>query len=226
MDSGIGGLNVLAALMKHRCADKYLYLADNRNMPFGDKSREALGEIATAGVKRLLSEGATAIVFGCNTLSASSLDLVRKRFSAPLFGLLPRPELCQGRSLLLTTPATACFLPRLSPNVTLLTPAKLASIIEGEYPDRERTRECLSPLLVPYADVDSVYLGCSHYLYAAPLVREFLPRARVLDGTEPLAALVAAVLPVGGGKSPSVEFHFTGREEGERYVSLLSESLG
>ena len=166
------------------------------------------------------------IVFGCNTLSASSLDFVRKRVSVPVFGLVPRPELCQGRTLLMATPATARYLPRSSEKVSLLTPTSLAYLIDREYPAATRTREYLSPLLLPYGEVDCVYLGCSHYPYAAPILREILPSAKVMDGIEPLAALVAAVLPVGGGRSPSVEFDFTGRNETDRYLSLLTDLLG
>jgi len=225
MDSGIGGLNVLAALIRHRTADHYLYFADGANLPYGDLSPEALRQIALDGVRRLTDRGAQVIVFGCNTLSVCALDYVRKQVSPPVFGLIPRPELCGGKTLLITTPATALFLPKIESNVTLLTPASLARTIDEEYPEKEETRKLLSPLIVPYGEFDSLYLGCSHYLYAKPLFSELMPRAAVIDGTEPLAALVRAVLPAPGAKNPSVTILFSGKKQPERYYRILRALL-
>ena len=226
MDSGIGGLHVLASLIKHRCGDRYLYLADGANLPYGEKSPSELREIAWRGACALVDRGADVIVFGCNTLSVVALDHVRKRVTPPVFGLLPRPDLCAGRSLMMTTPATALFLPKLESNVSLLTPLSLASLIDGAYPDERRMREYLRPLLLPYRDSETVYLGCSHYLYVESIVKESIPRARILNGVDLLAGLVAAILPSRGSRNPCVDFLFTGREEQERYCSLLAELLG
>ena len=225
LDSGIGGLNVLASLIKHRCGEKYLYLADTRNLPYGDKSREELREIALAGVRKLIEAGANLLVLGCNTLSISALDYLRKRVELPLFGLSPRPELLSGKSLMMVTPATALSLPRIEPNVSLLTPARLASLIESDYPNQRRIKEYLTPLLLPYADCESLYLGCSHYLYAKETIRSLLPRAKMQDGCDRLAALVRAVLPPSQPKSAEVDFLFTGENRTERYAGILQSLL-
>ena len=225
-DSGIGGLTVLAALIKRRCGDDYLYLADGANLPYGDKRPERLREIALENARRLEREGANVIVFGCNTLSVTSLDYVRKRIKAPVFGLRPRPELLVGRAVLMTTPTTAEYLPKIEPNVSPLTPRKLASLIDADYPQLGRVKEYLSPLLVPYEGVESVYLGCSHYLYAEKIIAEVLPDAKITDGVDALAAIVRAVLPVRGRKDPTVAFRFTGKSESERYARILTELIG
>lgn len=225
MDSGIGGLNVLASLIKYRCGDRYLYLADNANLPFGDKGVDELRKIALKGAERLIEEGANVIVFGCNTLSVSALDYVRKRVTPPVFGLLPRPELLSGKALLLTTPATALFLPKIEANVTLLTPARLASLLDAEYPENRHASSYLSPLLLPYGDYESVHLGCSHYLYAKREIGALLPHAKITDGVNSLAALVHAVLPQTAAKNPSVRFRFTGEALTARYASVLQSLL-
>ena len=202
MDSGIGGLNVLAALIKKRVGDRYIYLSDGANLPYGNKGGGALKEIALKGCRKLAERGANAIVFGCNTLSVSSLDYVRKRVIPPVFGLIPRPDLLVGKSLLLTTPTTALYLPKIEDGVSLLTPAELASKIDEEYPDTRGTESYLSPLLLPYRDYETVYLGCSHYLYAKEVIKRAIPKAKILDGVDHLAALVRAVLPMSESKNP------------------------
>ncbi len=225
MDSGIGGLNVLAALIKYRCGDGYVYLSDGKNLPYGEKSGEELKQIALRGVRRLVERGAGAVVLGCNTLSVAALDFVRKRVVPPVFGLLPRPDLLNGKGLLLCTPTTALYLPNVSPNVCVLTPASLAGLIDKEYPKTALTEEYLSPLLLPYGDCEEVYLGCSHYSFAKSVFKRVLPKAKLLDGAENLAALVSAVLPEKGSNNPSIELLFTGEDQTERYLSILSSLL-
>ena len=225
-DSGIGGLQVLAPLLKRRCCDDYLYLADGANLPYGSKSPERLRDIALENARALERMGADVIVFGCNTLSVTALDHVRKHVASPVFGLRPRPELLGRKALLIATPTTALYLPKIEPSVSLLTPAELAAMIDADYPDLERVKEYLSPLLVPYEGVETVYLGCSHYLYAQPVIAELLPGAKVTDGTEALAAMIRAVLPDEGRKDPSVTFRFTGRAEDARYARILTELIG
>ena len=225
LDSGIGGLNVLASLIRHRCGEDYLYLADNRNLPYGKKSVEELREIALAGVQELIEAGANLMVLGCNTLSVSALDYLRKRVEQPLFGLSPRPELLSGKSLMMVTPTTALSLPKIEGKIQLLTPPDLASLIESDYPDQRRIHAYLSPLLRPYADCDSVWLGCSHYLYAKETIRSFLPHAVIQDGCDRLAALIRAVLPPSQPKSANVNFLFTGENQTERYAGILQSLL-
>jgi len=225
-DSGIGGLNVLAALIKRRCGDGYLYLADGANLPYGSKSADELRQIALKSALTLERMGANVIVFGCNTLSVTALEYVRQNVKAPVFGLRPRPELLSGKALLMTTPTTALYLSKIEPNVSLLTPRKLASLIDEEYPSTERVRAYLSPLLLPYGEVERVYLGCSHYLYAKNVVSDLMPHAAISDGTESLADLIHAVLPPTENKHPSVAFRFTGKSESERYARILTELIG
>ena len=216
---------MLAALVKERCGDGYVYLSDGKNLPYGDKSGDELKEIALENAKKLAERGANAIVFGCNTLSVSALDYVRKRVVPPVFGLVPRPELLSGKALLLTTPATALFLPKIEKDVYLLTPKDLASLIDGEFPQTTKTEAYLRPLLLPYADVENVYLGCSHYLFAKSFFKRLLPHAKILDGAAHLAALVKAVLPETGCQNPSLDFVFTGEDQTERYLGILASLL-
>jgi len=225
MDSGIGGLNVLAALIKYHCGDRYIYLSDGENLPYGEKKEEVLKEIALEGCKRLIDRGANVIVFGCNTLSVSALDHVRKRVIPPIFGLIPRPDLLSGKALLMTTPTTALYLPKIEQNVSLLTPSSLAALIDRKYPDSREIYSYLSPLLLPYRDCEQVYLGCSHYLYVREIIRSIMPRAKISTGVEHLAAMIRAVLPENNCKNPSLDFLFTGQTETKRYLSILSTLL-
>lgn len=225
MDSGIGGLNLLARLLKLKCADRYLYFADTANLPYGSKDADTLREIAFRGVEKLVERGANVVILGCNTLSVCALESIRKRTSLPLFGLLPRPELTFGKTLFMTTPTTSLFLPPLSKRSVLLTPPRLAAIIDRFYPDTREIERYLCPLLAPYGDMDCAYLGCSHYLFTKEVIRAALPKVKILENVTPLAALVKAVLPVRSVKNQSVDFLFSGQDEERRYAEILSSLL-
>ena len=191
----------------------------------GAYTYEELNRRSALLARKLIERGANCIVFGCNTLSVSALEYVRKRVVPPVFGLIPRPDLLSGKSLLLTTPTTALYLPKLTENVSLLTPAELASLLDREYPETRGTEAYLSPLILPYGDCEEVYLGCSHYLYAKEVIRRYLPHAEIADGVNHLAALVHAVLPACESKNPSLEMIFTGRDQTERYLCILAGLL-
>lgn len=52
MDSGAGGISTLKVLRKILPYEDYIYFADNKNMPYGNKSRAFLAENAIAIIKR------------------------------------------------------------------------------------------------------------------------------------------------------------------------------
>lgn len=69
-DSGVGGLTVLKALLKHMPANEYVYLADSKNAPYGAKSESEILRMTTQAVQWLLNEQAVdLVVLACNTAS-------------------------------------------------------------------------------------------------------------------------------------------------------------
>ena len=66
-DSGIGGLTVLKELRKLLPNENYIYYADSKNNPYGEKSDEELMKIVTNIVDFLISKDVKIIVIACNT---------------------------------------------------------------------------------------------------------------------------------------------------------------
>ena len=116
-------------------------------------------------------------------------------------------------------------MPSMPPIPGAIAPEKLASLIDADYPNTTRVKAYLSPLLLPYEGVESVCLGCSHYLYAKEVIASLIPNAVITDGTEALADLIRAVLPREGSKHPTVAFRFTGKSENERYARILTDLI-
>jgi glutamate racemase len=72
-DSGVGGLSIHHALVKRLAHADFIYLADQKNAPYGDKSGEEIVELTRAGCEYLFEAGASLVVLGCNTASAVAL---------------------------------------------------------------------------------------------------------------------------------------------------------
>ena len=71
IDSGIGGISVLRELIKSFPCEKFLYFGDNKNTPYGNKSKRDLLNLAIHNINILKSYPIKAIVLACNTLSVN-----------------------------------------------------------------------------------------------------------------------------------------------------------
>lgn len=75
-DSGVGGLTVVRALMRHLPNERLIYFGDTARVPYGTKSRETIRKYAADDTRFLLSHRPKLIVIACNTVSALALDIV------------------------------------------------------------------------------------------------------------------------------------------------------
>lgn len=91
MDSGAGGISTLKVLRKILPYEDYIYFADNKNMPYGNKSRAFLAENAIAIIKKVSEDYALKMaVLACNTLTGAAVKILREEFtSLPIVGMEP-----------------------------------------------------------------------------------------------------------------------------------------
>ncbi|HEY6953131.1 MAG TPA: glutamate racemase, partial [Bacteroidota bacterium] len=87
-DSGIGGLTVVRALMKHLPHENLVYFGDTARVPYGPKSAQVVREYAVQDTDELLKHNVKYIVVACNTVSAVALDVVQKRARVPVLGVI------------------------------------------------------------------------------------------------------------------------------------------
>lgn len=72
-DSGVGGLTVHRELVRRFPERDFLYLADQKNTPYGGLGGEEIVAHTRDGVRRLFDLGASVVVLACNTASAIAL---------------------------------------------------------------------------------------------------------------------------------------------------------
>ncbi len=221
-DSGVGGLSVLISIRQVLPKESVLYYADQGHVPYGPRPREQVQTFSQEITRFLLDSGAKLIVVACNTASAAALHFLRQTFpTVPFVGMEPavKPAAETTRTGLvgvLATPATfqgalyASVVERFAGNVTLLQatcPGLVQQIELGELVS-PKTREILEHALRPMLEqgIDTIVLGCTHYPFVIPLIREIAGSSvRVIDPAPAVARQVSRLLEISGSTCSKLE---------------------
>ncbi len=212
LDSGVGGLSVLAPTRALLPAAPVVYVADNAGFPYGTKTEGEIAARVPALLGRLVERyRPRLIVIACNTASTIALGAVRAALDVPVVGTVPAIKPAAAASVtrvigVLGTEATVrqpyvddltarfaadCTVLRHgSATLVALAEAKLA----GAPPDLDAYRAVMAGLLdQPGGEcIDVVVNACTHF----PLVVEELaavspPGLRFVDGGPGIARRVA-----------------------------------
>lgn len=203
-DSGLGGLSVLAALVEALPEADFCYFADTAHLPYGSKSEAQIQCRVLAIGEHLARQGCGLLVVACNTATAAAVLALRAAHPGiSVVGVEPgiKPaaqETRSGRIAVLATEATASSqrLKRLirdhaaqvevfvEPCPGWATHIEMLQLDDPALAADVRGR--IEPLL--HLGVDQIVLGCTHYSFLAPLLREIVgTRAQLVD----VAAAVA-----------------------------------
>ena len=225
-DSGVGGITVLRRVMRLLPKENFIYYGDAANFPYGDKSEEEVKKAVFSAVRDLLDRGIKMLVVACNTATAAVIKDLRAMYDFPILGIEPavKPATENKNSGSIAVLATKLTLSeervrRLiddydeGENVHLLPAVGLADMVEsGHYRDN-RCRVLLEKIF-DGVKADTIVLGCTHYLFALPLIREMYPDAVIIDGGEGLARNIAR----------TVALNDMANEKGEGKITVLASS--
>ena len=206
-DSGIGGVSVLAEIMRLLPHEDFLYFADAANAPYGNKAAETLRPLIIEQAERLLSQGLKALVIACNTATSVAVGNLRELYpETPVLGIEPaiKPalEATTGRILVLATEVTvreqklSDLLSRLAAGreIRLAACSGLMELIEADPASIETERYLIKKVTEDGELPEAIVLGCTHYLFARPLLEKNFPAMQVFDGNKGLARHLAKVL--------------------------------
>lgn len=197
-DSGIGGLTVLKELRKLLPNENYIYYADSKNNPYGEKSDSELMDIVTNIVDFLISKDVKIIVIACNTATTRCINRLRKMYPDMIFvGTEPAIKVACDKNykntLVMATPGTikserthelVKLNKKRDQKITLLPCKGLADAIESG--NKDNINKVLHKLLDKYVDedIDSIVLGCTHYPHAKKNIKELFPKVKLIDGNK------------------------------------------
>ncbi|MBQ7789817.1 MAG: glutamate racemase [Bacilli bacterium] len=207
-DSGIGGKTTLTEIMKLLPHENFIYYADSKNNPYGEKTDNELFDIVCNIVDYFISIDVKMIVIACNTATTRCIKFLREKYKDMLFvGTEPAVKVAcdnnYNNTLVMATPLTV-HSDRLNDliedniknneNIILISCDGLANAIENN--NEEKINFILHSLLDKYIDknIDAVVLGCTHYPLVKDRIQDILKDSVLIDGNIGVAKRVKQLL--------------------------------
>jgi glutamate racemase len=201
-DSGIGGTSIWKEIHHLLPNEKTIYLADSKNAPYGQKSKEEIIALSMKNTDLLLEMNCKLIVVACNTATTNAIQELRAKYDVPFIGIEPaiKPAATHSKTQTIGILATQGTL-----NSALFNEATqkfqntkiveqvghgLVQLIESGKINSSEMTELLHSYLTPMieADIDYLVLGCSHYPYLIPQIKKILPEhIKIIDSGEAVA---------------------------------------
>ncbi len=198
-DSGLGGLSVLRELRQLLPRERFLYFGDSAHAPYGTRPTAQVRELTLSALEPFWKQDVKAVVVACNTATAAAIfELRQAHGDRVIIGMEPalKPAASRhpkGRILVMATGVTlreqkfCSLMDRFSTQcriVPLPCPGLVELIESGQVRTpavRARLRELLEPAM--QEQVDAVVLGCTHFPFLRPVLRELLGSGvEILDG--------------------------------------------
>ncbi|MFS0771989.1 glutamate racemase [Sphingomonas sp. 1P08PE] len=214
LDSGVGGLSVVAPTLALIPTAPIVYAADSAGFPYGTRSEAEIAARVPALLGRLVERyRPRLVVIACNTASTIALPAVRAALDLPVVGTVPAIKPAAAMSVtrtigVLGTEATVRqpyvddLAARFAGDCTVLRHGSAALVemaeaaLAGEAPSPERIGAELAGLLAqPGGDrVDVIVNACTHF----PLLEEQMAAVapagmRFVDGGPGIARRIAAL---------------------------------
>ncbi|MCX7851402.1 MAG: glutamate racemase [Caldilineales bacterium] len=210
-DSGVGGLSVWREVVALLPQESTLYLADQAHVPYGPRPPAEIAHLTRRAVAWLRAQGAKLVVIACNTASAAALNDLRAQWpDLPIVGMEPAVKPASlhtrvGKVGVIATPGTLTaprfhsLVERFANGVEIHTqvcPGLVEWIEAGQVngPEVEaQLRVWLAPLLA--AGIDELVLGCTHYPFVMPLLRQIVGEGvEIIDPAPAVARQVQRLL--------------------------------
>lgn len=223
-DSGIGGLSVLHLAMRYFPNEQFIYYADEKHVPYGEKTKEQIIEYVDEVIQFMINKGVKVIVIACNTATSAAVSIMRKKYTLPIIGMEPAVKKAidtfgKQKVLVVATPITVKgekmhdLVERVDKHhlVDLVALPKLVRFAEKQDFTSQEVTNYLKKELHPYhlEEYSSIVLGCTHFNYFKDSFRKVLPKhVQFVDGNEgTVKHLSEYVTPSGRFK---VEYYYSG----------------
>ncbi len=230
-DSGVGGLSVLRMLLAAMPNERFVYLADSANAPYGERG-DAFVAARTHAITQYLREkhDIKALVVACNTATAAAIHEVRSSHpDLPLVGLEPaiKPALAATKTghvgvigtrgtlssakfgkLMASLADQAHFVVQpcdglahaVERSVTLPETTARSAVNSTETGALcERYVNAMGPFGTAAGQMDTLVLGCTHYIFVEHELRALVgPDVQFIETGEPVARQTRRLLEAAG----------------------------
>ncbi len=209
-DSGIGGISIYEEIHTLLPNESTIYLADSKNAPYGEKSKEKIIDISVKNTEFLLNKGCKLIVVACNTASTNAVKYLRKNYDVPFIRVQPaiKPAALNSKTKIVGILATKGTLKsdllfetsnKFAQGVKVIEQVGegLVSLIEsGKIHSLEMTK-LLEKYVTPMKEknIDYLVLGCTHYPFLIPQIKKIVgEKITILDSGKAIARQTKVIL--------------------------------
>jgi glutamate racemase len=184
IDSGIGGLTVAKEIMKQMPNEDIVYFGDQKNCPYGSKTKEEIHKYVFNIVDFLTDFDIKALVIACNTATSIVLNDLLEYCNYPVIGVIEPGSQCAlertrnkkiGVMATVKTIESGVYERTLSlydsfVKIYSQSCPKIVPLIEEKDVNLEELHLVLEEYLFPFkeAGIDTLVLGCTHY----PIVKK------------------------------------------------------
>lgn len=209
-DSGIGGTSIWKEITKLLPFEDTFYLSDSKNAPYGNKSKDKIIQLCIKNTEYLIDKNCKLIVVACNTATTNAIQILRDNYSIPFIGIEPaiKPAALRTKTKKIGILATKGTLNSELFEKTSKTLNKeiiiketigegLVELIEEGKIESKQMSNLLTSYLKPMLNegVDCLVLGCTHYPYLIPKIREIVGgKIQIIDSGQAVAKQTKTIL--------------------------------
>ena len=209
-DSGVGGLTIYEEIHKLLPYESIIYLADSKNAPYGEKSKEEIIEISIKNTEFLLSKQCKLIVVACNTASTNAVKYLREHYDIPFIRVQPaiKPAALNSKTKIVGILATKSTLKsellfetsqRFAQGVKVIEQVGegLVTLIESGKMHSEEMTNLLHKHIDPMLEknIDHLVLGCTHYPFLTDQIKKIVGQEiDIIDSGEAIARQTKVIL--------------------------------
>ncbi len=211
-DSGVGGLSVLRELEKTLPNENFVFLADQKHVPYGEKTKGELVRLVYKITDYLVKHhDIKMMVVACNTATCGAITELRKKYPfLPIVGTVPAIKVAAEKTrtgiiACIATPSTSKservknIIKESCKNIKVLNIGckHLENAVETGELNGSEVNNLLNKYLkkVKNSDADYLVLGCTHYPFLKKTISKMLgSRVKLIDGGRGIAKRARSLL--------------------------------
>jgi glutamate racemase len=231
-DSGVGGTSILKEIIHLLPHENIVYLADSKNAPYGLRTRQDIINLSIKNTELAIQMEAKMIIVACNTASTNAISFLRSHYTLPFIGIEPaiKPAALNSKAKRIGVLATKGTLSSelfkqtsesftKGINVIEVIGEGIVEAVEGGWTDDKTFVDNLNQQIQPFIkeDIDYLVLGCTHFPYIIPKLKELLPKhVTIIDSGRAVARQTKAVLE---------EQHLKNTEDSFGHINIYTNTV-
>lgn len=242
-DSGLGGLSVLNEVRKTIPNESIIYFGDSAWCPYGVRKADEIQQRVFQVTDFLIEQGCKLIIVACNSATIAAVEALRATYPLPFIGMEPgvKPAAKLTKSGIVGILATEASLAgekfhRLvdthAGDIKVITrpcPSFVELVEAGEI-SGDHARKIIEGEILPLLDTgaDVLVLGCTHYPFLRPLIKDISgPGVAIVDTSNAVAIQAKNILQNKcAPATPSFQIYTSGSlEHLERILPMLCPTL-